>query len=44
MAKLEEKAKAGEDVLEEKEVLMRDFAVKSERIHTMNQLLKACFI
>ena len=41
MAKLEEKAKAGEDVLEEKEVLMRDFAVKSERIHTMNQLLKA---
>ena len=44
MAKLEEKAKAGEDVLEEKEVLMRDFAVKSERIHTMNQLLKAYFI
>ena len=41
MAKLDEKAKAGEDVLEEKEVLMRDFAVKSERIHTMNQLLKA---
>jgi len=41
LAKLEEKAKAGEDVVEEKEVLMRDFAVKSERIHTMNQLLKA---
>lgn len=41
LAKLEEKAKAGEDVMEEKEVLMRDFAVKSERIHTMNQLLKA---
>ena len=41
LAKLEEKANAGEDVMEEKEVLMRDFAVKSERIHTMNQLLKA---
>ena len=27
--------------MEEKELLMRDFAVKSERIHTMNQLLKA---
>jgi preprotein translocase subunit SecA len=38
---LEEKTKAGEDVIEEREVLMRDFAVKSERIHTMNQLLKA---
>jgi len=41
LALLEEKTKAGEDVIEEKEVLMRDFAVKSERIHTMNQLLKA---
>jgi len=41
LAKLEDKAKAGEDVMEEKETLMRDFAVKSERIHTMNQLLKS---
>ena len=41
LAKLEEKANEGKDVIEEKEVLMRDFAVKSERIHTMNQLLKA---
>jgi len=41
LAKLEEKAKAGEEVMEEKEALMRDFAVKSERIHTMNQLLKS---
>jgi preprotein translocase subunit SecA len=41
LALLEEKTKAGEDVIEEREVLMRDFAVKSERIHTMNQLLKA---
>ena len=41
LAKFEEKAKSGENVQEEKELLMRDFAVKSERIHTMNQLLKA---
>jgi preprotein translocase subunit SecA len=41
LAKLEEKSDAGEDIIEEKEVLMRDFSVKSERIHTMNQLLKA---
>jgi preprotein translocase subunit SecA len=41
LAKLEEKAKEGKDIIEEKEVLMRDFSVKSERIHTMNQLLKA---
>mgnify|MGYP001064565215 CR=1 FL=1 len=41
LAKLEDKAKAGEEVMEEKETLMRDFAVKSERIHTMNQLLKS---
>ena len=41
LAKLEEKSEAGEDVLEEKESLMRDFSIKSERIHTMNQLLKA---
>ena len=41
LAKLEAKTEAGEDVMEEKEALMRDFAVKSERIHTMNQLLKA---
>lgn len=41
LAKLEEKASLGEDILEEKEGLMQDFAVKSERIHTMNQLLKA---
>ena len=41
LAVLEERSKAGENVMEEKEVLMRDFAIKSERIHTMNQLLKA---
>ena len=41
LAKLEAKAESGEDIVEQKESLMRDFAVKSERIHTMNQLLKA---
>ena len=41
LAKLEEKSEAGSDIIEEKEDLMRDFSVKSERIHTMNQLLKA---
>ncbi len=30
-----------EDIAEKKEVLYRDYSVKSERIHTMNQLLKA---
>ena len=30
-----------EEKLEQKDKLMRDFAVKSERIHTVNQLLKA---
>ncbi len=30
-----------EDVLKKKDALLRDFSIKSERIHTMNQLLKA---
>ncbi len=30
-----------EELLEKKEVLIQDFTVKSERIHTINQLLKA---
>jgi preprotein translocase subunit SecA len=29
---------------EEKEVLFQDFSIKSERIHTLTQLLKAYFI
>jgi preprotein translocase subunit SecA len=41
LARLEQRSTEGEDVLDERESLMRDFAVKSERIHTMNQLLKA---
>ncbi len=30
-----------EEVIQKKEVLFKDFSLKSERIHTMNQLLKA---
>ena len=30
-----------EDILKKKDALLRDFSIKSERIHTMNQLLKA---
>ncbi len=29
------------DILQKKDALLRDFSIKSERIHTMNQLLKA---
>jgi preprotein translocase subunit SecA len=41
MAEIEKTTGAPEEKLEKKESLMRDFAVKSERIHTINQLLKA---
>jgi preprotein translocase subunit SecA len=41
MADLEKSNLPAEEKLEKKEVLMRDFAIKSERIHTMNQLLRA---
>ncbi|HKK11416.1 MAG TPA: hypothetical protein VJ945_01190, partial [Flavobacteriaceae bacterium] len=41
MAKIEGKGLSKEDEANEKEELFRDFAVKSERIHTLNQLLKA---
>ncbi|MBS1763914.1 MAG: preprotein translocase subunit SecA, partial [Bacteroidetes bacterium] len=41
IAEIERSALSNEDKLEKKEVLMRDFAIKSERIHTINQLLKA---
>ncbi|WGK63783.1 preprotein translocase subunit SecA [Croceiramulus getboli] len=39
--KIEEKGLSKEEEAEEKEQLFREFSVKSERIHTMNQLLKA---
>ncbi|MGM5470779.1 preprotein translocase subunit SecA [Flavobacteriaceae bacterium LMO-SS05] len=41
MAKIEAKGLSKEQEAQEKEELFRDFGVKSERIHTLNQLLKA---
>ncbi|MEP0263885.1 preprotein translocase subunit SecA [Dokdonia sp.] len=41
ISKIEEKGLTPENEAEEKEELFREFSVKSERIHTMNQLLKA---
>ncbi|RDK84789.1 preprotein translocase subunit SecA [Marinirhabdus gelatinilytica] len=41
IAKIENKGLTPEEEAVEKEELFRDFGVKSERIHTMNQLLKA---
>ena len=41
IAQLENKALAPKEEAKEKEKLFTDFNVKSERIHTMNQLLKA---
>jgi len=41
IAKIEGKGLSSEKEAEEKEDLFRDFSIKSERIHTLNQLLKA---
>ncbi len=41
IAKIEAKGLSKEEEASEKEELFRDFGVKSERIHTLNQLLKA---
>ena len=41
IAKIENKGLSSEEEAAEKEILFRDFSVKSERIHTLNQLLKA---
>lgn len=41
IAQLENSGLSDEDKRAQKDELMRDFSVKSERIHTMNQLLKA---
>lgn len=41
IAKIEAKGLTPEEEAEEKEELFREFSIKSERIHTMNQLLKA---
>ncbi|HEY8403537.1 MAG TPA: preprotein translocase subunit SecA [Flavobacteriales bacterium] len=41
LAEIENSGKSAEEKLKMKEELMRDYAVKSERIHTIHQLLKA---
>ncbi len=41
MAEIEKSTASPEERLIKKDELMRDFAIKSERIHTINQLLKA---
>jgi len=41
VALIEKSAMSPEEKLQKKDELMRDFAVKGERIHTINQLLKA---
>jgi preprotein translocase subunit SecA len=41
ISKIEAKGLSKEEEAEEKEDLFRDFGIKSERIHTLNQLLKA---
>nr|WP_321233455.1 preprotein translocase subunit SecA [uncultured Psychroserpens sp.] len=41
ISKIESKGLSKEDEAAEKEELFRDFGIKSERIHTLNQLLKA---
>ncbi len=41
IAEIEKQSSTNEDKLQLKEQLMLDFSIKSERIHTVNQLLKA---
>ncbi|APG64106.1 preprotein translocase subunit SecA [Tenacibaculum todarodis] len=41
VGEIESSEASAEEKAEEKEELYRDFSIKSERIHTMNQLLKA---
>ncbi len=41
LAKIEKEGLSKEEEMEKKEELFRDYSVKSERIHTMRQLLKA---
>jgi preprotein translocase subunit SecA len=41
MVELEKSALTDEDKLVKKEELLRDYAIKAERIHSMNQLLKS---
>jgi len=41
IAKIEKSALSSEEKIAHKDELMRDFSIKSERIHSINQLLKA---
>ncbi|MBI3501973.1 MAG: preprotein translocase subunit SecA [Bacteroidetes bacterium] len=41
IAEIEKSTSSEEEKRKKKEILMRDFAVKSERVHTITQLLKA---
>ncbi len=41
IAELEKSNKDDSDKLLEKDKILQDYAVKSERVHTMNQLFKA---
>ncbi|HCQ15871.1 MAG TPA: preprotein translocase subunit SecA, partial [Cryomorphaceae bacterium] len=41
IAELDKSGLEGKEKAEKREEMMRDFSIKSERIHTMNQLLKA---
>lgn len=41
IAEIENSAKSEEEKLKEKDSMLRDYQVKAERIHTMNQLMKA---
>jgi preprotein translocase subunit SecA len=41
IAEIEKSQLSDKEKIEKKDILMRDFGIKSERIHTINQLLKA---
>ena len=41
LAELDNKDLKDSELIEKKNVLMRDYSIKSERVHTVNQLLKA---
>ncbi|MDA3891600.1 MAG: preprotein translocase subunit SecA [Salinivirgaceae bacterium] len=41
IADLENKDLSSEDKIKQKDLMLQDYAVKSERVHTINQLLKA---
>ncbi len=41
IAEIEKSTLSAEEKLAKKDELMRDFSIKSERIHSINQLLKA---